>query len=131
MHGPSKFAIYKTQCYGKFCVSLEHFLSTNSEIGGSINLWPHGWLSKKITIWTSSVFLQKSAFRYQNITNSFFKKIFFWLFILTVFWVVCVLFLKKNCSSAALHPSLYEPCYSMFQKMSTFLIKKIICNQIF
>ena len=45
---PSKFAIYKTQCYGKFwSVSLEHFLSTNSEIGGSVNLWPHGWLSKK------------------------------------------------------------------------------------
>ena len=23
------------------------FLSTNSEIGGSVNLWPHGWLCKK------------------------------------------------------------------------------------
>ena len=29
------------------CFVGTFFLSTNSEIGGSVNLWPHGWLSKK------------------------------------------------------------------------------------
>ena len=107
------------------------FLSTNSEIGGSVNLWPHGWLSKKITIWTSSVFLQKSAFRYQNIINSFFQKNLLLAVHLDCFLGSLCPFLKKNCSSAALHPSLYEPCYSMFQKISTFWFKKLYVTKFF
>ena len=126
MHGPSKFAIYKTQCYGKFwSVSLEHFLSTNSEIGGSVNLWPHGWLSKKNNNLDLFCIPAEECIQISKYYKFFFQKNLLLAVHLDCFLGSLCPFFKKKIAPQQLSTLLYMNLVilSMFQKISTFWFK--------